>query len=155
MSKKVKKARENPASCLNEKILTGVISLNDQILQAESEELSIWGLTILQYNALRVIYEIDHNNAGLSNREIGEALTTRVPDVTRLLDRMAEKGWVIRDRDTSNRRIVRTRLTKIGKQLVKSANQPLSLLRVKLLQDLTEEEKEMLVMLLEKISLLA
>jgi len=89
----------------------------------------------------------------LSSREIGQGLNTRVPDVTRLLDRLADKGWVIRERDLENRRVVRTRLTKIGKELVESVANPIKELQIELLKHLSKQEREDLAGLLVKASL--
>jgi len=134
-------------------ILSAVTNLSDHILAARNELLSIWGMTVLQHNALQVLYEKDKENIGLSSREIGQGLNTRVPDVTRLLDRLADKGWVIRERDLENRRVVRTRLTKIGKELVESVANPIKELQIELLKHLSKQEREDLAGLLVKASL--
>lgn len=131
-------------------ILHFISSLNDQTLAAKNELLSIWGITVLQHNALQVLYEKDVQEIGLPSREIGQGLHTRVPDVTRLLDRLADKGWVIRERDIENRRIVRTRLTKIGKELVASIANPIKDLQLELFKHLSQKEREDLLGLLAK-----
>ncbi|MEE9309593.1 MAG: MarR family transcriptional regulator [Cocleimonas sp.] len=134
-------------------IFMNAVKLSDKTLSEANELLSIWGMTVLQYNALRVIYVkdgINNNHKGLPSKEIGQRLYTRVPDVTRLLDRLADKGWLIRERDTINRRVVRSRLTEIGVQLVESAYKPLQELESQQLSLLTEEEKVELARLLSK-----
>lgn len=127
---------------LESNILRTVTSLSDKYLAEENKLLSIWGMTVLQYNALHVIYENDIHEIGLSSREIGEGLNARVPDITRLLDRLMDKGWVIRNRDVENRRVVRTSLTQIGKELVTSASQPLRELYTNLLSHMSEQERK-------------
>jgi len=136
-----KSTENNENEDIDLSILVSIIRFNDQILTEENKLLSIWGMTVLQYNALQVIYENDVEKVGLSSREIGKGLNTRVPDITRLLDRLADKKWVIRERDEENRRVVRTRLTPIGRELVKSASPSLKELRVKLLEGLSQSEK--------------
>lgn len=131
-------------------IFTSATKLSDKILAEANKLLSIWGMTALQYNALRVIYVKDSLDQGLPSKEIGKRLYTRVPDVTRLLDRMADKGWVVRERDAMNKRIVRTRLTPIGIELVESAYAPMMELESKQLQHLSESEKKQLAELLQK-----
>lgn len=131
-------------------IFTGSVNLSDKMLAEANKLLSIWGMTTLQYNALRVIYVKDGNDEGLSSKEIGQRLYTRVPDVTRLLDRLADKGWITRERDAINRRVVRSRLTLIGIELVESVYLPLQELESKQLSQLTREEKGLLVELLNK-----
>jgi len=131
-------------------IFTSAVKLSDKTLAEANQLLSIWGMTVLQYNALRVLYVKDTANEGLPSKEIGRRLYTRVPDVTRLLDRLADKGWLTRERDPINRRVVRSRLTKIGAELVESIYMPLQELESKQLATLTEEEKKTLATLLNK-----
>ena len=71
-------------------------------------------LTPTQYNVLRIL-----NGAGpegLCGSEIGRRLVSQVPDMTRLLDRMAAAGLVVRERDAAHRSFVTTRLTDAGRQ---------------------------------------
>ena len=137
-------------SSIESDIFTAATSLSDQALAEVHELLSIWGMTPLQYNALRVLYAEDQQDIGLPSKEIGSRLTTRVPDVTRLLDRMVDKGWITRERDTVNKRVVRSRLTVIGIELVESAHAPLSELESNLLDHLSTQEKTTLLDLLGK-----
>ena len=71
-------------------------------------------LTPTQYNVLRIL-----NGAGpegLCGSDIGRRLVSQVPDMTRLLDRMAAAGLVERERDPNRRSFVTTRLTDAGRQ---------------------------------------
>ena len=107
-------------------------------------------MTALQYNALKVLYVEDSEGEGLPSKEIGKRLYTRVPDVTRLLERMVDKGWITRERDVVNKRVVRSKLTEIGIQLVESAFLPLEESESKQLSHLTVDEKTELARLLIK-----
>ena len=131
-------------------IFMSATRLSDQSLAEINQLLSVWGMTALQYNALRVIYVKDVDDTGLPSLEIGKRLYTRVPDVTRLLDRLADKGWVTRKRDEKNRRVVRTRLTQIGIELLESIYMPLTELEVGRFSHLSDEEKQTLEKLLNK-----
>lgn len=130
-------------------IFRGTVSHSDKTLAATNQLLSIWGMTALQHSALRVIYIHDTENIGLPSGEIGKHLVTRVPDVTRLLDRMADKGWLVRERDESNRRVVRARLTKIGVELVESAHSSLEALEKEQLVHMSDADKRELKRLLD------
>jgi DNA-binding MarR family transcriptional regulator len=74
------------------------------------------GITPTQYNVLRILRGA--GPAGLCRNELGERLVTPVPDVTRLLDRMADLKLVARQRSDEDRRLVRTHLTAKGLDLV-------------------------------------
>ncbi|HXF94973.1 MAG TPA: MarR family transcriptional regulator [Gemmatimonadales bacterium] len=76
------------------------------------------GISLAQYNVLRILRGAGPE--GLCRNEIRDRLITRMPDVTRLLDRMEAAGWITRARGTEDRRLVSTRLTPRGKALVNS-----------------------------------
>lgn len=73
-------------------------------------------ITPTQYNVLSILRGAGAD--GLCRNEVGCRLITAMPDVTRLLDRMEEQGLIVRERGTVDRRMVRTRLTKKGLDLV-------------------------------------
>lgn len=69
------------------------------------------GITATQYNVLRILRGA--GDAGLCRSEIGERMVRRVPDVTRLLDRLEDTGLIARTRG-DDRRFVTTRITPKG-----------------------------------------
>jgi DNA-binding MarR family transcriptional regulator len=77
------------------------------------------GVTTAQFAALQVLDEARAESLGCS--ELGQRLAGPAPDVTRLLDRLDAAGLVSRDRSESDRRIVHTKITPAGQQLVKNA----------------------------------
>ncbi len=70
------------------------------------------GITATQYNVLRILRGAAET--GLCRSEIGERMVRRVPDVTRLLDRLEETGLIARARGGEDRRYVTTRITRNG-----------------------------------------
>jgi DNA-binding MarR family transcriptional regulator len=74
------------------------------------------GLTLAQFNALRILRGAEAG--GLCRNELRDRLVTRMPDVTRLLDRLEEAGLVVRERADADRRLVRTRITAGGLALL-------------------------------------
>jgi DNA-binding MarR family transcriptional regulator len=70
------------------------------------------GITATQYNVLRILRGTGAE--GLCRNEIGERLVRRVPDVTRLLDRLERMGLIARARGGRDRRYVTTRITTAG-----------------------------------------
>ena len=76
------------------------------------------GLSAPQYNVLRILRgAVD---SGLRCQEISVRMVKRVPDITRLLDRLEDKSLVARHRSEDDRRVVMTTLTPDGKSLLKS-----------------------------------
>ena len=82
------------------------------------------GVTPSQYNVLRILRG-SHPDA-LTCGEIGDRLVTPGPDVTRLLDRLEERGWVERERDTGDRRVVRSRITTAGLAVLGDLDAPVA-----------------------------
>jgi len=77
------------------------------------------GITLPQYNVLRILRG-SHDNGGLCRNDLRERMLTRMPDVTRLLDRLEAAGYVRRTRDTEDRRMVNTFITEDGLELLAS-----------------------------------
>ena len=107
------------------------------------------GITRQQYNVLRILRGAGPE--GLPILEIGARMVTRVPDVTRLVDRMEIAQLVTRTRSDADRRVVRTTLTEEGRRIVDSLLVPVSDLHRRQLSHLTAEELGELSRLLEKV----
>lgn len=105
-------------------------------------------LTQPQYNILRILRGA--GAAGLPSGEIGERMVGRDPDVTRLLDRMEDRGLVVRTRSALDRRVVTTQLTADGLQTVNELDEPLLAMHSRQLGHLTPEEMAELNTLLER-----
>jgi DNA-binding MarR family transcriptional regulator len=84
-----------------------------------NEALRPFGVTDLQYNVLRILRGAGPN--GLCGREIAERLVSKVPDVSRLLDRMEGMQVLRRERDAADRRHVTARITPKGLRVLDEA----------------------------------
>jgi DNA-binding MarR family transcriptional regulator len=81
-----------------------------------NEILRPFGITELQYNVLRILRGAGPE--GWCGREISERLVSKVPDVSRLLDRMESMQLIRRERDATDRRHVTARITPKGLRLL-------------------------------------
>jgi len=88
-----------------------------------NEVLRPYGITELQYNVLRILRGAGPD--GLCGREIAERLVSKVPDVSRLLDRMEGMQLLRRERDETDRRHVTARITPKGLRVLEEATAPL------------------------------
>ena len=84
-----------------------------------NEALKPYGITHTQYNVLRILRGA--GDSGLCGREVGERMVSRVPDVSRLLDRMEEAELISRERDPDDRRHVTARITRKGLAMLEQA----------------------------------
>lgn len=109
------------------------------------------GLSEATYNALRILRgELRAGVEGVACQVIGERLITRVPDVTRLIDRLERAGLARRARTPSDRRVVLVSITKKGLSLLESIDKPLLELHKRQLRHLERSELETLNRLLVK-----
>ena len=99
--------------------LLSILRTATMLEHAFNELLRRFGVTMTQYNVLRILRGAGAR--GLCGREVGERLISRVPDVSRLLDRMAEMGLLEKERDAADRRHVTARITTKGRRVLKQA----------------------------------
>ena len=79
------------------------------------EALSVHNLTHAQLNALYILFESDPEPICAS--ELKKKMLVSNPDVTRLLDRLIRKEYVLRETCPENRRMIDISLTNSGKKL--------------------------------------
>lgn len=126
-----------------------VIKTASRLAQAETEMLKPFELSPAQYNVLRILRGA--GEAGRSCQEIGERLVARDPDVTRLVDRLEARRLVARARSAEDRRVVVTRITRAGLELLERIDPLDREMPVKLLDRLGRRKLEQLIDLLEEV----
>ncbi len=133
---------------LEKRVFVSLLQTADTLGQEAEQLLKAAGLTGAQYNVLRILRGAEPS--GLACRAIGERMISHDPDMTRLLDRMEKRGLITRERQSDDRRVVKTRITAPGLSLLKTFDQPvhdlhkrqfrhMSATRLKILYDLLEE----------------
>lgn len=113
-----------------------------------AEALKEFDITPTQYNVLRILRGA--GNSGLCRNEVRDRLIAQVPDVTRLLDRMEEAGYVARERDDDDRRLVTTRITARGERVLDALEKPVAAVHERQLGHLNDAELRTLIRLLER-----
>jgi DNA-binding MarR family transcriptional regulator len=111
-----------PFDSLEQEALLAVERTAAVLMHRFGDALKPHGITPTQYNVLRILRGA--GPAGLCRNEIRDRLVAQVPDVTRLLDRMEDAGLVERERGETDRRLVTTRITRQGLQLLKRLDAP-------------------------------
>ena len=128
---------ERPASSAEHELYLGLLRLANALGQQSADLLKESGLSGAQYNVLRILRGA--GEGGLACGEIGERLLTRDPDITRLLDRLARQGLISRSRDETDRRVVTTRITRAGLDLLATLDEPMAALHRRQLGGLGHE----------------
>jgi len=84
------------------------------------EALKSFNLTHAQLNALHIL--LDRNPEPVSVNELKKKILVSNPDVTRLLDRLVKKGYIVRETCPENRRKIDILLTDSGKEVAVTAH---------------------------------
>lgn len=93
-----------------------LIRTYEKAIHANLRHCAGWGLTPQQYNALRILYFGE--SAGVRQNDVAERLLQRVPDVSRLIDRLERAGLARRTSDPADGRAVLVVLTPAGRRRV-------------------------------------
>lgn len=145
--KRVKPAK--PFRRLEEEVFVTLQRTADRLLRQVEAALRPFALSPAQYNVLRILRGAGAQ--GLACREIGERMVTRDPDITRLLDRMETRGWVVRSREKRDRRIITTRVTKEGLRLLETLDKPVTRTHVQQLRHVGERKLRSLIKVLDQV----
>ena len=120
MSSTRKRATKVPP--LEDRVFVALLKTADALGQQAEELIRTANLTSTQYNVLRILRGAGPE--GLACRAIGDRMITHDPDITRLLDRMEKGGWITRERQKDDRRVIKARITPQGLDLIKPLDQP-------------------------------
>ena len=83
--------------------------------------------------------------------QAGERMVNHDPDMTRLLDRLEARKLVERERSREDRRVVITRISKAGMDLVNSLDEPMRVLQKRLAGHIGKDKLEQLIDTLESL----
>src|ERR671939_241498 len=89
--------QRKPFTSLEQEAQLSVVRTSAMLVDAFERMLKPYGITATQYNVLRILRGAEPD--GLCRNDLRDRMITRMPDVTRLLDRMEEAGLVARSRD--------------------------------------------------------
>ena len=121
----------------------------DRLRALEDEFFRPYDLTPQQYNVLRLLKA--QPPALLPTLDVANRLVSRAPDITRMLDKLAQRGLVSRVRSESDRRTVLVGITPAGTQLLAEMHEPLRACRERQLGHLPPETLLQLIELLRQV----
>jgi len=138
-----------PFTSLEDEAVVSLHRTADQLNGRFSDMLKPHGLSPTQFNALRILRGA--GDGGRTCSEIAERMINRDPDITRLLDRLEHRGLVVRSREGRDRRVIITRITQAGLELLRGLDGPIEEFNRKQLGHLSEQQLRALVKLLEAV----
>jgi DNA-binding MarR family transcriptional regulator len=120
----------------------------DRMRAIEEAFFEPFGLSAQQYNLLRLLKA--ERPAAVPSTSLAARLISRAPDVTRMLDRLEERGLISRTRSDEDRRAVLVGLSDAGAELLKSIAGPLRKCHDQQLGHLSVDELDSLIDLLRR-----
>jgi DNA-binding MarR family transcriptional regulator len=139
--------KRNPFDSPEEEAFLNMARTLDWQVTALARLLKECGISGSQYNVLRILRG---EGTPLPCLEIASRMITKLPDITRLVDRLEDAGLVERSRTTEDRRLVLIRITDAGLGLLARLDEPIKTLHRRQLGHLTREELAELNRLLVK-----
>jgi DNA-binding MarR family transcriptional regulator len=140
--------KKNPFTAPEQEAALNLLRTHDHLQQEFARLFGEHGISSPQYNVLRILRGA--GGEGLPCLEIGARMITRMPDITRLADRLEEAGLVQRCRSDKDRRVVLVRITRAGLDLLARLDKPVLDLHRRLLNHLSRAELDELNRLLVK-----
>jgi DNA-binding MarR family transcriptional regulator len=136
------------SASLEAKLFVAMLRAADRLSQDAELLVKTHGLTATQYNVLRILRGAGPD--GLACKGIGDRMISRDPDMTRLLDRMEKRSLVTRERQTQDRRVIKTRITPEGLEILKKLDEPIDELHKKQFRHLAASKLKALAEALEE-----
>ena len=134
---------------LEQRVFLALLKTADALGQEAEQLIRAAKLTGTQYNVLRILRGAGAE--GLACRGIGDRMIAHDPDITRLLDRLEKRGFIARERQKDDRRVVKTRITPKGLELLKPLDQPIRELHKRQFRHMAGARLKTLFGLLEEI----
>jgi DNA-binding MarR family transcriptional regulator len=129
------KSNKHETRTIEARLFVTLLRLADRLAQQPELLVKQHGLTGTQYNVLRILRGAGPD--GLPCKRIGDRMISHDPDMTRLLDRMEKRSLITRERQTEDRRVIKTRITPTGLDLLKKLDNPMDELHKKQFSHLT------------------
>ncbi|NNE08778.1 MAG: MarR family transcriptional regulator [Gemmatimonadetes bacterium] len=134
----MKSTPRDTRSRLAQEAFVALVRTTDCLQSEVHAVLKAHGISGPQYNVLRILRGTDP--AGLPCQGIADRMITRVPDITRLIDRLLLVRMVSREKDAADRRVVRVRLAARGRKLLDELDGPIAEMHRKQFSRLSQKE---------------
>lgn len=144
---KLEIAQNPPFSSAEEEALLNLLRSADCLQRIFHLRIRGWGVTSTQYNVLRILRGAQPH--GLTCSSIGDRMLTAEPDITRLLSRLKTLKFVEQHRDRHDRRVVWTKISPRGLELLEQMDPVIRQMPVEMLGHFEPAELIEFIRLLE------
>lgn len=133
---------------LESRTLIHLSLVENKINEVVSSALKPFGVSLQQFNVLRILRGQKGNPANLST--LNERMVTKMSNTTRLVDKLIAKGYVDRVICKSNRRKVEINITSEGQKALLEMDKAMKQSELEVVKNFTEEDLKLLNKLLDK-----
>jgi MarR family transcriptional regulator, organic hydroperoxide resistance regulator len=127
----------------------GLLRTADTIRRYVSSVVEPHGVTIQQYNVLRILRGAGPN--GLPTLSVGERMVEHTPGITRLIDRLESKKLVRRERCMTDRRRILCHITESGMALLSKLDEPVKRADEAAVRGVQSAQLPLLISLLDQV----
>lgn len=122
----------------------------DQLLMDVFRELGVhrpeqvlpgWSLSLSEIYALSILEE----RGSLSQQELGVALSLEKSSISRLVEQLEQRGWIVRERDIRDNRLRLLRLTELGAEVTEAMHRHMHERHAELFNQLAPQEQAALL----------
>lgn len=100
-----------------------------------------WSLSLSEVYALNILAE----RAPISQQDLGAALSLEKSSVTRLVQQLEQRGWILRERDARDSRLRLLRLSELGARMTGEMHQHMHERHAEIFDQLTPDEQSALM----------
>ena len=140
---------QNKFQNIQYKAMVNIRFTSNFISNIQNSFLNTYGLTEPQFNILRILRGA---TGELNINTIKERMIEKSPNLTRLMDKLDAKKFIIRSNSADDRRVVFAEITEIGMEILAVLDEAINEKKNILVpSSLTDEEAETLSLLLDKV----
>ncbi len=140
---------QNKFQNIQHKAMVNIRFTSNFISNIQNSFLNTYGLSEPQFNILRILRGA---KGELNINTIKERMIEKSPNLTRLMDKLDAKKFIIRSNSADDRRVVFAEITEIGLEILAVLDEAINEKKNILLpHSITDEEAETLSLLLDKV----
>jgi DNA-binding MarR family transcriptional regulator len=125
-------------ACPEEELFLNLMRTHSVLAGKQEAMFKEKSLTMVQYNVLRILRGAEEGE--LRTHDICDRMVTRVPDITRLIDRLIKASFVTRRRCSEDRRAVYVKITTKALKLLKELDGPAKDSAISLFGSMTKKD---------------
>ena len=134
---------------LESRVFVALLIAADRLSQQAEQLMKQNSLTGTQYNVLRILRGAEPH--GLPCKGISDRMISHDPDMTRLLDRMEKRGLISRVRQLDDRRVLKTRISAQGLEILRRLDAPVEELHRRQFRNIAVARLKSLAAALEEV----